>query len=275
MSTAAASANVALVDTNVHLFEWPFRRLPYDRTNALVAKLRRHGVQEAWAGSFEALLSKDLSGVNERLVEACRREGAGLFVPFGSVNPLWPDWEEELRRCDEAHHMGGIRLYPGYHGYTLDHPDFGRLLELATRRRLVVQLALELEDTRVQHPLIKAPVVSPAPLVAALKNVPGARIQLLNSWQWVRSAAAKPLLQMENVVHDISNLEASGAVGRIIAGQHPLLSAKMPVERLLFGSQAPYFPVEAALIKLFESPLSLPQLNAIMSDNARRLIAKT
>src|SRR5688500_720492 len=50
---AAGGSGVGLVDTNVHLFEWPFRRLKYARTAALAEKLRRHGVRQAWAGTFE------------------------------------------------------------------------------------------------------------------------------------------------------------------------------------------------------------------------------
>src|ERR1051325_11556109 len=59
-----------IIDTNINLFSWPFRALKYRDTRALVAKLRKHRVIEAWAGSFEALLSKDMNGVNARLAAA-------------------------------------------------------------------------------------------------------------------------------------------------------------------------------------------------------------
>src|SRR5687767_2045529 len=95
--TAARNARVVrspgIIDTNVNLFDWPFRALKYRQTKALVAKLKKHRVIEAWAGSFEALLSKDLSGVNARLAAECRNQGRGLLIPFGSVNLAWPDWE--------------------------------------------------------------------------------------------------------------------------------------------------------------------------------------
>src|SRR5881397_3447159 len=77
----APTAPTGIIDTNVNLFDWPFRALKYRDTKALVAKLKKHRVIEAWAGSFEALLSKDMNGVNARLTAECR-EHEGFLIPF-------------------------------------------------------------------------------------------------------------------------------------------------------------------------------------------------
>ena len=90
-----------IIDTNVHLFEWPFRKLKYARTESLIAKLRKHRITKAWAGSFEAVLHKQLDRVNRRLADECRTHGDGMLTAIGSINPAWPDWEEDLRRCHE------------------------------------------------------------------------------------------------------------------------------------------------------------------------------
>ena len=120
-SNVFPGSNPDIIDTNVNLFKWPFRRMKYGDTRSLVAKLRKHRITKAWAGNFEALFSKSINEVNARLVEECRANGEGMLIPFGTVNPAWPDWEEDLRRCHEVYRMPGIRLYPTYQTFDLSH----------------------------------------------------------------------------------------------------------------------------------------------------------
>jgi uncharacterized protein len=261
-----------IIDTNVHLFQWPFRRLKYDRTEALVGKLRRHQIAQAWAGSFEFVLHKQLDEANRRLADECREQGRGLLIPIGSVNPVWPDWEEDLRRCHEQYKMPGIRLYPAYHGYGLDHPELLRVLASAARRGLLVQIVIRMEDERVHHPSVVAPVVSAARLPEILVKVPEARVQLLNADTVFRSGRVRALIEQTRTTFDIASVEGDGGIGRLIDGTHPTYRCLIPMERLLFGTHAPFFPCESALLKLFESPLDRQQLDKIMYANARRLL---
>jgi hypothetical protein len=262
-----------IIDCNVHLFEWPFRKLKYDRTEALVAKLQRHRITRAWAGSFEAVLHKQLDASNRRLAEECRTRGDGVLVPIGCVNPVWPDWEEDLRRCHNQFRMPGVRLYPAYHGYTLDHQEFMRLVAEAGKRGMLVQIAMRLEDERVHHPAIDVPPVNASPLVDVLKTVPEAKVQLINSAGPLLGNNVAALVRETNVTFDIAATEGNGGVGRLIEGKNPSYRGAIPVDRLVFGSHAPYFPCESALMKLFESPLNLDQLENLMNGNARRLIS--
>ena len=196
-----------------------------------------------------------------------------MLTPIGTINPNWPDWEEDLRRCHERHGMRGLRLYPAYHGYTLDHPEFARMLGEAAKRGMLVQVALRLEDERVHHPAIDVPAVNAAPLSELLKKLPQAKVQLINSAGPLLGNSLPALVRETQITFDIAATEGNGGVGRLIEGTNPSYRGAIPVERLVFGSHAPYFPCESSLLKLFESPLSFEQLEKLLSANARRLIS--
>ena len=80
-----------LIDTNVYLSHWVIRHSWAETPARLLAKLRQHGVESAWCGSFEGVLHSDIAGANARLAETCARDGGGVLVPFGTVNPTLPD----------------------------------------------------------------------------------------------------------------------------------------------------------------------------------------
>ncbi len=253
---------------------WPFRALKYRDTKALAAKLKKHRIIEAWAGSFEALLSKDMNGVNARLAAECLEHGPGFLIPFGSVNVAWPDWQEDVRRCHEIHKMPGIRIYPGYQPFDLDHPGMESLVKMISERHLVLQVVFGMEDPRVHHPIVNVGPVTFGPLLKAVKGTPNAKVELLHFSGSIRGEDLSQFMTQTNIVMDISRLEGNGAVGRMIGSAQGLPSARVPVERLVFGSHAPYFPVETAILKLIESPLDVQQLQAIMQGNARRLLPR-
>ncbi|MDB5387586.1 MAG: rane-bound dehydrogenase domain protein [Planctomycetaceae bacterium] len=256
-----------IIDTNVTLFHWPFRRMPGDETNQLVEKLRSNGVVEAWAGSFEGVFHRDLTAANERLKKACDDAGKTVaLIPFGSINPLLPDWEPDLKSCVEQFGMRGIRLHPNYHGYKLDHPEFVRLLALADERRLMVQIVATLEDERTQPKLMQVPHVDLKPLAELLK--PHARLQvvLLNAFRALTIDQAGSLAASGQVFFDIAMLEGVGGIAR--------LAAKVPTERIVFGSHYPLFYFESALFKLRESALAQVQRDLIFTKNARGLTAQ-
>jgi predicted TIM-barrel fold metal-dependent hydrolase len=264
-----------IIDTNVHLFDWPFRKLKYAGANALVAKLRRHRITQAWAGSYEGLLHRNLDGVNARLAEECRANGAGMLLPFGTVNPVLPDWEGDVRRCHENHRMRGIRLYPSYHNYTLQRPEVARLLQLAQERGLIVQLAVRMEDPRVHLPITRTPAVDVTGLPELLAALPKIKLQLLNAWSATepfRGQVGRRLIEQTRVMLDFSHVEGQGGLGKLIAGDEGSGRPPLPAERIVFGSHAPFFPCESAVFKLFESPLGRTELEKVMRGNAERFL---
>jgi len=256
-----------IIDTNVNLSRWPFRRLAGDETPGLVAKLRKQNVAQAWAGTFDGILHKDIGGVNFRLAAECRTYGKVLLTPFGSINPKLPGWQEDLRQCAQGYHMPGIRLHPNYHGYELKDPVFAELLHLAAEHGLIVQLVVSMEDLRTQHPLMRMPPVDVSALHRIVKSEAAVRLMLLNWWPALRGQRLDPLVEAGAVYFDIATVEGIEGIARLVE--------RLPPERVLFGSHFPLFHFEAALLKMQESGLPEDKKSMLFEDNARRMLART
>jgi predicted TIM-barrel fold metal-dependent hydrolase len=257
------SANI--IDVNVTLGRWPTRRVVCDELPALVAKLKSHDVDEAWVGSFDGLFHDDLTEVNNQLAKSCGEVSEMRLRPFGSINPLASNWENELERCASVHKMPGVRLHPGYHGYGLDKPAFARLLQMAAERRLVVQLAVLMEDARMMHPLMRVPPVDIGPLANVVAQIPGVKLVLLNAiTTGDKTDKLFRVLEAGDVYVEIAALEVAGGIETLLK--------TVPAERVLFGSHAPSLYFESATLKLRESALPARHVAAIRRENAARLL---
>jgi predicted TIM-barrel fold metal-dependent hydrolase len=256
----------SITDTHVYLGHWPNRQLSSDNPPILATELRRNGITMAWAGSVDGLFHKDIAGVNQRLAETCGRIRGGLLVPFGTINPTLPDWEDDIRRCHETFHMPGVRLHPTYHGYRLDDPRFVKLLELATTRGLIVQLVAWMETER--HLLLN-PHVPDADLTPLAEKVALPRSLKLIVTNYLHTSEDQhigALLRNENVYFDFARVSGTDAISQLINTTSPT--------RVVFGSGAPLHSVETAAAKLNELKVPPGVRRQIGSANAAAILAR-
>ncbi len=251
-----------MIDTNVSLGRWPFRRLPAEVAGTLADRLRRSLVEQAWVGSLEGLFQRDVAGVNARLANDCRKADPERLVPFGTVNPTLPDWEEDLRRCHEIHRFRGIRLHPNFHGYTLSDSAFARLLTLAAGRGMVVELVVTMEDVRTQHPVFRVPPVDIRPLESVVRSIAGLRLVILNAFQTISLDDAQRLAGAGDVSFDIATLEGVNRLAKLID--------RIGAKRCLFGSHFPLFYLESAALKIRETKVARDVIAQIVRINAQR-----
>lgn len=254
-----------LVDVQVYVSRWPFRRLPHDEPEQLGRALQSVGITEAWVGNFDALLHRDIAAVNQYTVHTCKQMQAMGWKPVGCVNPKLPDWEEDFRRCVSDYSMQAIRLHPNYHRYTLSDPDLKSLLARAAEVGVLVQIALSMEDMRTQHPLCAVPRTDPTPLRQLLGDIPNLRVMLLNMFHGGRIEAAAELHVAKRTWFDIATLEGVAGVSRLVDLLDP--------GSIVYGSLAPLFYEHAAYLKLIESGLPESLLSRIRHENAAAVLA--
>ncbi|MGB0599810.1 MAG: amidohydrolase family protein [Rubripirellula sp.] len=252
-----------IIDTNANLSQWPFRRLPLDQVDKLVNKYRSLGITQAWVSSFDGLLHRDITSVNERL--AARAKMFDELIPVGVINLRLPDWANDLQRCCKHHHMPGIRLYPSYHNYGLDDPVMLELLHRAAENRCFVQIVVALEDVRTQHQRFRAEDVDLRPLPDALSRVEGVAVQLLNAR--IDADRLNDWKTLDRLYFDTARVDSTDGVPKLVEQVH--------AERVMLGTHAPFLIPEAALIRTYESgQLDDASLRAVLAGNANQLIAE-
>jgi hypothetical protein len=254
-----AAEEVKMTDCHVYVGSHPFRQLGAENTAEFIQGLARRGVTEAWAGAFAGLLRRDVANVNRELVQACQNS---ILRPCGTINLSLPDWQDDVRRCAEMHGMRVIRLHPNYHGYDLKIPAFRDLLALAAKHHLLVQLVAQMEDLRTQHPQVQVAPVDLQPLSGILQEMNESRVMLLNA---NAAMLLRHLQNCPNIWLDFAMIEGVGGVENLLKA--------WPLERIVFGSFAPVFYWESALLKIQESALNTTQASAVKWQNATALLA--
>lgn len=257
----AATPATSIVDVNCQIGRWPFRELRQATASALAARLKQQGVATAWVGAFEGVLHRDLTAVNARLSEECRRDGDGILIPVGAINLTLPGWRDDVDRCKNQHGMKIVRLHPNYHAYALDDPRCRELIALCAEQGLVVQIAAQMEDQRTQNAVMQVKPVDLRPLPALLKTDPEARVMVLNANARMITAE---LAGAKDIWLDFAMLEGVGGLENLLKS--------WPAERLCFGSLAPLFYWESAKLKMQESELTESQAQAIRQANALELL---
>jgi predicted TIM-barrel fold metal-dependent hydrolase len=169
-----------LIDVNTWIGHWPFRQLRHNTASALVRRMDQRGIDRSVVASIHGVLYKNVHLANEELSKETRRFGDRL-IPFASLNPLYPGWEEDLRRCAEDLGLCGLRLYPQYHGYELTDPASLELIDAATELGWPLQVPMRIVDRRQRHPWDLASDLTPNDFQAILRARPKARWMFLNA----------------------------------------------------------------------------------------------
>lgn len=260
-----------LVDLNCYLGEWPFRRYPCTTVDRLLARMDRLRIERAAVSRLENVFLKDCL-VGNRELAALIAPHKDRFVPFYTVNPAFPGWEDDLALCQEelglAPGAGGIQLHPNYHAYDLAGGAAAALLGRVQDAGLPVRVATGLEDPRTQHWLVRVPPVGNADLASAIAAFPALR--------WIIAGlATQPIrsLWRELAAHQPPEVVFDLALAQGPLDECALLVESVGADRLVFGTNLPLTIAESPLLALQYADLSDAVKAQLCHDNARRLLA--
>ena len=238
-----------IFDVNLSAGRWLFRDLPLENLEDLKVKLSVSGISGGVVRSLEAPFSMNIYEANEKLFSACK--DFPEFFPAPAVRPDFGLYREIESKF--------AVLYPNYHQYSLQDAETLTMVQLLLDKNIIPMIAVREEDERGQHPLCKVPPVPVAEINELARKFPGKPFIVLNCYSGELGA-----LTAENIYADIAFADGFPALARA--------AEFFPPERMLFGTHAPFFCVNAALSKLQYEKLDDDNIAQIVSGNIERMM---
>lgn len=252
------------IDLTAFIGQWPTRlQIRMDAAD-LSAMADRFGLEGVCVSHIASIFGFDTRSGNEALFKETSADGR--LWPFAILDPTEPGWELEL---DWAIREGarGVRLVPGYHRYSLLHPEAKKLAKAVAAEGLPLHVCVRLEDERLQHPRLQTIVVPYHELAEFIRPHPGVPIVLsgMRYHEWYSiSAHFNDGETADRVLLDM--WFTNGPIAAIADICQSDMSA-----RIGFGSCAPIQTPEATVLQIAAATISEESRAALSRGNAARV----
>jgi hypothetical protein len=263
-------AVMAIIDFHAHIFPDALaeRALPQMAANgsvvpvldgkvaSLIASMDAAGINAAVIASiatkpeqFNSILAWSRSIASERL------------IPFASVHPDDPALEAHVQAVADAG-FRGIKLHPYFQKFTMDEPRLEPLYEAVRRADLVLLMHSGFD---IGFP--RKRICDPARVRAVADAFPGLRLIAAHLGGWMDWDETERWLLGRPVVLDLAAI-----FGYLDDERIRRLLLAHPQEYLVFGSDSPWFDQSQSLDRLRKLHLPAKLEQAILYDNAARLL---
>ncbi|MBM3458080.1 MAG: hypothetical protein FJX77_06065 [Armatimonadetes bacterium] len=253
-----------LWDAGAWLGHYPFRAVPDESVDGLLRTMDRHGIEGAVVANLNGAFYRDAHRANEELARwiAPHRD---RLIPWAVLNPTYPGWREDWRECREEWGMGGLRLFPLFHRYSLTAPECLSLVEHVTESSAPLAIPLQLEDRRQRHWMDPTGTVSLTEIAELARACPSAHLLVLAALGVESSPFVQdPSLAGARVGFDFSRMAT------VLQATLPRLLDAVGPERLFFAAGLPLKTPGPALLKLELLEVSDAARNLLASGNLRR-----
>lgn len=248
-----------VIDAHTFIGNWAFRRLRRNDTAGLIGMMDQFGIAKACVASADAILYRDSHDGNKKLYDETRAH-AERFLLYATLNPSYAGWQRDLKQCVDLG-FKALRLYPIYHGYTLESAECLAIIDAATEAGLPVSFQCRVEDLRQRHRMDVLDNLDPERVLALAEQRPNTTFILLESiLSWPRDSDYWK--RMHALPFYVEYSRMTSVLGKDI---ETMVGALGP-ERVLLGTGFPFKTPSPAFLKL-------QCLNA--DDEAKRSIAGT
>ena len=144
-----------MTDFNCYIGEWPFAKIKYSTFSHLKEQHGKNSIASGWVSSIHSIFYNDPYQSEKELYEAIKGSGYRHIV---TVNPALSTAPLTLERCISEFDISGIRLHPGYHGYSIASDIVEPVIRIAEKYNLSVFITSRMQDERFTYLINAVPV---------------------------------------------------------------------------------------------------------------------
>jgi len=256
-----------IVDVNTFIGTWAFRRLRRNDAAGVLGMMDQFGVDRACVASADAILYKDSHAGNLKLLEEIEEHKA-RFWPYATLNPAYAGWERDLGRCVDLG-FAALRLYPCYHGYSLDGSEAAAIIDAAAEAGLPISLPCRVVDVRQRHWMDVTENLDPMQVLEVAEAHPKATFIVTegilrypaDSETWQRMRAVNYFVEMSRM---------TSLLGKDIQVMVEALGS----DRVLLGTGFPFKAPSPAFLKLKVLDAADDAKAQVSGGNAARLFRR-
>jgi len=219
---------------------WAFRKLHKNTIDSLLEVHKKDDVIGGLVGSLESVFYND---PYESDTDAAKIVNATPGYSFAmSCNPMLPGAFEDLERGKKELNAVAVRLYPSYHGYTLDNEKVVEFCKEAGRVGLRVIVTSRMEDERIDYLLLQK--VQPALKVIELaQKCPDTKFL-------ISSAYNSEIMTIAQKVNETPNVWVDTACFKHILFTYDVLFKTVSADKVIFGAGFPLYTFKCQQLNL-------------------------
>ncbi|MDL2228803.1 amidohydrolase [Treponema sp. OttesenSCG-928-L16] len=249
------------VDTACFYGRWPFRAWGDTDVSDMLEKASGNNVNSLMISSVQSIFYQDSFEGEMELHSALA--GYKNVYHIATVNPMMPGWEADLEKEVREYGIRAVKVFPGYHKYSLFAPEMERLCQVLEGYDLPLILCLRVEDERVAYMVLQqtVPIDAVGLFMCSHRNLK----LVLSNISFGEVMSSKPNI----ISRDKIWIDTAGF--KFISFPLEKLLVHFSEDQFLFGSQFPLYIQKGIMNEVTEDDLPEETKEKILWSNAAKL----
>ncbi len=225
-----------MTDHNCFVGNWPFYRLDNADLGSLIEEHAACGIDHGYVSSLQSIFYNDFYEAEEELGRMIGNSG---YFHTVIPNPTVQCYEHALKRCFDEFDVRGIRLVPGYQGYSLEHGGLELVKRYAGERNIPIFINARMTDERMTH-MITPEIPTVKELADFVRSAPDIKVVLC----YLKENEAEGVYDL---CRDSENLwfDTAGMTSSLVLGEFPKYIGKT-----VLGTGFPLRSVKATALRM-------------------------